>query len=145
MIRTDGLALRVRLAPIPSDKPMNTRGSIENSAILGMGVVTVLTYSTLVGAGISREQIRIEALVAEAHRIKEAVQNWQADNADPVTGYTNAEEVGWPDAFGPDGFLNDPVGPPPTPSTDDCLRALAALAGDVDFDGVRVFVPQQEH
>ena len=115
---------------------MNTRGSIENSAILGMAVVTALTYSALVGAGILREQLRIEALVAEAHRIKEAVQNWQADNADPVTGYTNAEEVGWPDAFGPDGFLNDPVGPPPTPSTDDCSRALAALAGDVDFDGI---------
>ena len=105
---------------------MRPRGSIENSALLGLAVATALTYSALVGAGISREQLRIEALVSEAHRVREAIHTWQAEHAAPLEAYVNAMEVGWPDAEGPDGTLG---------TADDCQRTLAMLAGDIDFDG----------
>ena len=53
---------------------MNTRGSFETSAILGIALAATLAYGALLGTGIVREQLRIETLVAEAHAIQDAVE-----------------------------------------------------------------------
>ena len=101
------------------------RGGFDTSALWGLAIATGITYASLVGIGISREEIRIRALISETHDILEGVRAWQADHAAPVSAYTGAVEVGWPDAE------TDPLDP-----TDyECRDALAVLAGDLDADG----------
>lgn len=102
------------------------KGAFDSTALWGLALATSITYASLVGVGISREEIRIRALVSEAHELTEAIRAWQADHAAPLSTYTGATEVGWPDAE-----------PDPVDLTDyACRDALAVLAGDTDGDGV---------
>ncbi|MYE04873.1 MAG: hypothetical protein F4Y00_07885 [Bacteroidetes bacterium SB0662_bin_6] len=104
----------------------NEKGAFDTTALWGLALATGITYASLVGIGISREEMRIRALVAETHDLLEGVRAWQADHAAPVSAYLDAVEVGWPDAD-----------PDPLDSTDyACRDALAVLAGDTDGDGV---------
>ena len=101
------------------------KGAFDSTALWGLALATGITYASLVGIGISREEIRIRALVSEAHDLLDGVRAWQADHAAPVSAYTNALEVGWPDAE-----------PDPTDLTDfACRDALSVMAGDTDADG----------
>ena len=101
------------------------RGAFDTSALWGMALVTGITYASLVGIGISREEIRLRALIAETHDLLDGVRAWQADHAAPVSAYTGAVEVGWPDAE-----------PDASDATDfACRDALSVLAGDTDADG----------
>ena len=102
------------------------RGAFDTTALWGLALATGITYASLVGIGISREEIRIRALIAETHDLLEGVRAWQADHAAPVSAYTGAVEVGWPDA--------DPD--PLDPTDFACRDALAVLAGDTDGDGM---------
>ncbi|MYA17593.1 MAG: hypothetical protein F4Z28_12960, partial [Gammaproteobacteria bacterium] len=98
------------------------KGAFDSTALWGLALATSITYASLVGVGISREEIRIRALVSEAHELTEAIRAWQADHAAPLSTYTGATEVGWPDAE-----------PDPVDLTDyACRDALAVLAGDTD-------------
>ena len=103
----------------------NPRGSVEGSALWGLALATAVTYSALIGVGLSREQVRMEALVTETHNLLEGIRNWQADHAAPLSTYVSATEVGWPDADPDPGDLTDFP----------CRDALAVLAGDTDADG----------
>ena len=101
------------------------RGAIDSTALLGLALATGITYVSLVGVGISREEIRIRALTAETHDLLESVRAWQADHAAPLSSYASAAEVGWPDAE-----------PNPLDTLDyECRDALSVMAGDVDADG----------
>lgn len=102
------------------------KGAFDSTALWGLALATGITYASLVGVGISREQIRTGALVSEAHDLLEGVRAWQADHAAPVSAYSGAEEVGWPDA---ETTTTDPTDFP-------CRDALTVLAGDSDADGV---------
>ena len=101
------------------------RGAFDTTALWGLAIATGITYASLVGVGVSREEIRIRALIAETHDVLEAVRAWQADHAAPVSAYASAVEVGWPDA---EADASDPTDYP-------CRDALAVLAGDTDADG----------
>ena len=102
------------------------RGAFDTTALWGLALATGITYASLVGVGISREELRIRALISETDDLLEGVRAWQADHAAPVSAYVGAVEVGWPDA--------DPD--PLDPTDFACRDALAFLAGDTDADGV---------
>lgn len=105
---------------------LGQKGAFDSTALWGLALATGITYAALVGVGISREEIRIRALVSEAHDLIEGVRAWQADHAAPLSAYSGAVEVGWPDAE-----------PDPADTTDfPCRDALAVLAGDINGDGL---------
>ncbi len=106
-------------------KRLAEKGAFDSTALWGLALVTGITYASLIGVGISREEIRTRALISEAHDLLEGVRAWQADHAAPLSTYSGAVEVGWPDAE-----------PDPADLTDfPCREALAVMAGDTDADG----------
>ena len=111
---------------IPAKTRRNTeKGAFDSTALWGLALATGITYASLIGVGISREEIRTRALISEAHDLLESVRAWQADHAAPLSTYSGAVEVGWPDAE-----------PDPVDLTDfPCRDALAVMAGDTDADG----------
>ena len=111
---------------IPAKTKRNTeKGAFDSTALWGLALATGITYASLIGVGISREEIRTRALISEAHDLLESVRAWQADHAAPLSTYSGAVEVGWPDAE-----------PDPADLTDfPCRDALAVMAGDTDADG----------
>ena len=111
---------------IPAKTKRNTeKGAFDSTALWGLALATGITYASLIGVGISREEIRTRALISEAHDLLESVRAWQADHAAPLSTYSGAVEVGWPDAE-----------PDPADLTDfPCRDALTVMAGDTDADG----------
>ncbi len=106
-------------------KRIAEKGAFDSTALWGLALATGITYASLIGVGISREEIRTRALISEAHDLLEGVRAWQADHAAPLSTYSGAVEVGWPDAEPDPGDLTDFP----------CRDALAVMAGDTDADG----------
>lgn len=99
------------------------RGDAAPAALWATGIMTgvAVLMAGIVASG--REYTRERALIDEALIILNAARAYQADNAEPLSDYATAEEIGWPGTA-----KTDPVTGLPDPDAF-CSDALNILAG----------------